>query len=156
MTEEARPFFADGPLPAGGRPVFIVWLFVCIVVLLLALTVYSVQLLGAGRAFVAAEGVWSKSQKDAVHQLSRYVVDRSEDSYRAFAHSMDVLDNDRRARVEMEKREPDMGVVRDALRKGGVHASEIEGLVSMYEALRGFGPMEYTLSLWKRSDLALD
>jgi diguanylate cyclase (GGDEF)-like protein/PAS domain S-box-containing protein len=156
MTEEARPFFADGPLPAGGRPVFIVWLFVGIVVLLLALTVYSVQLLGAGRAFVAAEGVWSKAQKDAVHQLSRYAVDRSEDSYHAFVRSMEVLDNDRRARVEMEKREPDMAVVREALLKDGVHPSEIEGLISMYQTLRSFGPMEYTLSLWKRSDLALD
>ena len=156
MTEEARPFFADGPLPAGGRPVFIVWLFVSIVVLLLALTVYSVQLLGAGRAFVAAEAEWSKAQKDAVHQLSRYAVDRSEDSYRAFARSMEVLDNDRRAREEMEKRDPDMAVVREALLKGGVHASEIDGLVSLYETLRGFGPMEYTLSLWKRSDLAVD
>ncbi|HWH39489.1 MAG TPA: EAL domain-containing protein [Usitatibacter sp.] len=156
MTEEARPFFADGPLPAGGRPVFIVWLFVGIVVLLLALTVYSVQLLGAGRAFVAAEGVWSKAQKDAVHQLSRYAVDRSEDSYHAFVRSMEILDNDRRARVEMEKSEPDMAVVREALLKGGVHPSEIEGLISMYQTLRSFGPMEYTLSLWKRSDLALD
>jgi diguanylate cyclase (GGDEF)-like protein/PAS domain S-box-containing protein len=155
MTEKARPFLADGPLPAGGRPVFIVWLFVCIVGLLLALTVYSVQLLGAGRAFVAAEGMWSKAQKDAVHQLSRYTVDRSETSYIEFERSMEVLESDRRARLEMEKRHPDMAVVRRELRKGGVHASEIEGLVSLYEALRGFGPMEYTLSLWQRSDLAL-
>ena len=154
--DSARPLPSITTVPRPRRLSRIVWLFVGIVVLLLAHTVYSVQLLGAGRAFVAAEGVWSKAQKDAVHQLSRYAVDRSEDSYHAFVRSMEILDNDRRARVEMEKSEPDMAVVREALLKGGVHPSEIEGLISMYQTLRSFGPMEYTLSLWKRSDLALD
>src|SRR5512140_381177 len=156
LTEEARPFLADGPLPAGGRPVLIVWLFVGIVVCLLGLTIYSVQLLGSGRAFVAAEGVWSKAQKDAVYYLSRYTVDRSEDSYRAFERAISVLEGDRRARAEFARSDPDLAVVRDGLLKGGVHPSEVEGLVSMYNLLRGFGPMDYAISLWQRSDLYVD
>src|SRR4051794_2364972 len=115
MTEEARqearPFLADGPMPRGGRPVLIVWLFVGIVVLLLGLTIYSVELLGSGRAFVAAEGNWSKNQKDAVHYLSRYAVDRSEDSYQAYERALAVLDADRRAREEVSKPDPDMSIV---------------------------------------------
>ena len=106
MTEEARPFLADGPLPTGGRPVLIVWLFVGIVVLLLGLTIYSVELLGSGRAFVAAEGVWSKAQKDAVHYLSRYTIDRSEDNFQAFERAMAVMDGDRRARNELLRGSP--------------------------------------------------
>ncbi|HET9652199.1 MAG TPA: EAL domain-containing protein [Usitatibacter sp.] len=159
MTEQikpARPFLADSPLPAGGRPVLIVWLFVGIVICLLGLTIYSVQLLGAGRAFVAAEGVWSKAQKDAVYYLSRYAVDRSEDSYQAYEHAMTVLEGDRRARTEFTKADPDMAVVREGLLKGGVHPTEIDGLVSMYARLRGFGPMDYAVSLWRRSDLYID
>ncbi|MGE5097576.1 MAG: hypothetical protein ACM3SO_20740, partial [Betaproteobacteria bacterium] len=159
MTETstpARPFLADGPLPAGGRPVLIVWLFVGIVICLLGLTIYSVQLLGAGRAFVAAEGVWSKAQKDAAYYLSRYAVDRSEDSYQAFERAIAVLEGDRRARAEFARTDPDMAVVREGLLKGGVHPTEMDGLISMYTRLRGFGPMDYAVSLWRRSDLYID
>src|SRR5512140_3096058 len=156
LTEEARPFLADGPLPAGGRPVLIVWLFVGIVVCLLGLTIYSVQLLGSGRAFVAAEGVWPKAQKDAAYYLSRYAVDRSEDSYQAFERAIAVLEGDRRARAEFARTDPDMAVVREGLLKGGVHPTEMDGLISMYTRLRGFGPMDYAVSLWRRSDLYID
>jgi diguanylate cyclase (GGDEF)-like protein/PAS domain S-box-containing protein len=156
MTEEARPFLADGPLPTGGRPVLIVWLFVGIVILLLGLTIYSVELLGSGRAFVAAEGVWSKNQKDAVHYLSRYAVDRTEDSLQAYERAIAVVQADRHARMEFEKPDPDKAALRQNLLKGGVHPTEIDGLVSMYTHLRGFSPMEYAISLWRRSDLYID
>jgi diguanylate cyclase (GGDEF)-like protein/PAS domain S-box-containing protein len=160
MTEEARqearPFLADGPMPTGGRPVLIVWLFVGIVILLLGLTIYSVELLGSGRAFVAAEGVWSKAQKDAVHYLSRYATDRSEDNFQAYERAMAVLDGDRRARHEFHSSDPDTSVVRQNLLKGGVHPTEVDGLISLYSRLRGFGPMEYAVSLWKRTDLYID
>ena len=49
-----------------------------------------------------------------------------------------------------------MDVVRQSLLKGGVHPSEIGGLVSMYSRLRGFSPMVYAVSLWRRSDLYID
>jgi PAS domain S-box-containing protein len=156
MTEEARPFLADGPLPRGGRPVLIVWLFVGIVICLLGLTIYSVELLGSGRAFVSAEATWSKSFKDAVHHLSRYTTDRSEDSFRAYERAAAVLEGDRRARNELAKAEPDISVVREGLLKGGVHPSEVDGLVSMYGLLGQFGPMELAMSLWRRTDLYVD
>ena len=69
MTGKFRPFTEFDTIPRGRRLVVIVWLFVGIVVCLLIAAVYSVDLLSAGRAFVGAEGQWSRAQKDAAFHL---------------------------------------------------------------------------------------
>jgi diguanylate cyclase (GGDEF)-like protein/PAS domain S-box-containing protein len=150
------PLLATRALPAAGRPVLIVWLFVAIVIFLLGLTVYSSQLLSSGRAFIAAESEWSKAQKDAVFYLTRYAAERSEGDYEAFERAMHVMEGDRRARLEFRKPNPDLGVVRRGLIDGGVHPTEIDGLLSLYGRLDGFAPMDYAVSLWERSDPHLD
>src|SRR5215467_2931483 len=106
MSGDSDTLLATGRVPLWSRPVAIVWLFVGIVIFLLGLTVYSAHLLSAGRAFVAAESHWAKSQKDAVLYLTRYAMDRSEDDYEAYRRSMGVLDGDQLARIELMKPDP--------------------------------------------------
>ena len=53
MSVKFRRFTDFDAIPRGRRLVLIVWLFVGIVVTLLVAAVYSVELLSAGRAFVA-------------------------------------------------------------------------------------------------------
>src|SRR3954464_6374008 len=142
MSSPLPPAPGPSSLPAGSRPVFIVWVFVGIVMLLLGLTVYSSQLLSSGRAFVSAQGQWAKAQKDAVLYLTRYAMDRSEGNYEGFERAMAVLDGDRRARIEFRKPEPDMRVVREGLIAGGVHPTEVSGLASLYAHMGGFGPLD--------------
>src|SRR5215831_2189072 len=152
MSGGSDHFLTSGRVPLHSRPVAIVWLFVGIVIFLLGLTVYSAHLLSAGRAFVAAENQWAKAQKDAVLYLTRYAMDRSEDDYEAYRRSMAVLDGDQLARMELVKPEPDSEIVRRGLVAGGVHPDEVDGLISLYRRLRGFGPMDYVMSVWARSD----
>jgi hypothetical protein len=140
----------------GGRPVLIVWVFVGIVILLLGLTVYSSKLLAAGRAFVAAQGHWAKAEKDAVLYLTRYAGDRTQGNLDAFERAMNVLDGDRRARLELRKPKPDARIVREGLIAGGVHPSEVSGLVDLNSPFTNFGPIQYVVTLWERSDLYVD
>src|SRR5512135_2791555 len=109
MSGDTESFLAStpGPAPVRARPVGIVWVFVGIVICLLALTVYSAHLLSSGNAFIAAEGAWSKAQKDSVFYLTRYAADRSEDDYDAYRNAMAVIDGDRLARSELLKPDPD-------------------------------------------------
>jgi diguanylate cyclase (GGDEF)-like protein/PAS domain S-box-containing protein len=129
---------------------------VAIVICLLGLTVYSSQLLSSGRAFIAAESEWSKAQKDAVFYLTRYATERSEGDFEAFQRAMRVIEGDRAARLEFRKPSPDLAVVRRGLIDGGVHPTEIDGLLNLYGRLDGFAPMDYVLSLWERSDPHVD
>ena len=123
---------------------------------MLALSVYSARLLSAGRAFVAGEAQWAKAQKDAVLHLMRYAAERDDAHLIAFERSIAVLDADRRARLEFVKGDPDLRVVGQGLKAGGVHESEIDGLVKLYYRLRGFEPFEHGMALWQSSDPSLD
>ncbi len=155
MSGDTESFLAStpGPALARARPVGIVWVFVGIVVCLLAITVYSAHLLSSGNAFIAAESAWSKAQKDAVFYLTRYAAERSEDDYEAYRNAMAVIDGDRLARLELLKPDPDPEIVRRGLVAGRVHEDDVDGVVTLYHLLRGFGPVDYMMGAWSRSDV---
>src|SRR5258707_1133527 len=90
MSGKSRPFPGFTAIPRGRRLVVIVWVFVAIVVTLLTAAVYSVELLSAGRAFVGAEGQWSRSQKDAAFYLSRYALTSDDADYKSFERALAV------------------------------------------------------------------
>jgi diguanylate cyclase (GGDEF)-like protein/PAS domain S-box-containing protein len=138
------------------RPVAIVWVFVGIVICLLGLTVYSAQLLASGQAFISAESMWAKAQKDAVFYLSRYAVDHSEEDWRAYRQALDVIEGDREARVALSRAHVDREAVRRGLERGGVRTDDIPGLLALYRVLRNFGPMQYLVTVWERSDPLID
>ena len=140
----------------GRRLGLIVWLFVGIVVCLLALVVYSVSLLSSGRALVAAESAWSKSQKDAIFYLKRYALDRTEADYRAFERAIEVPLAMRNARQEMAKAQPDFALVRNALVRSGSHPDDVEGMIALAWRMRNLGPMREANALWARSDAVID
>ncbi len=142
--------------PRGRRLVLIVWLFVAIVVCLLALVVYSVNLLSSGRALVAAESAWSEAERDTTFYLKRYALDRAEEDYRAFERAIAIPIAVRRARVEMLKPRPDLDLVRRELVKGGNHPDDIDGMVQLAYMLRSFGHMQEAIALWKQSDRPID
>src|SRR5207249_11138333 len=104
--ETSRPLPGLTAVPRGKRLVVIVWLFVAIVICLLTAAVYSVELLSAGRAFVGAEGHWSRAQKDAVFHLTRFALNPNDADYRSFERAIAVPLGARRARVELTRPEP--------------------------------------------------
>ncbi len=140
----------------GRKLGLIVWLFVGIVICLLALVVYSVSLLSSGRAMVAAESAWSKSQKDAIFYLKRYALDRTEPDYRAFETAIAVPLALREARQEMTKPQPSFDAVRRALVRGGSHPDDVEGMIALAWRLRDFRHMRDANMLWARSDAVID
>src|SRR5438105_15045094 len=114
----ARPLPGLTAMPRPKRMVLIVWLFVAIVLALLTAAVYSVELLSAGRAFVGAEGLWSRAQKDAVFHLTRYTLNGTDADFEAFERAISVPRGVRRARMELAKAEPDFNIVKDGFLHG--------------------------------------
>jgi len=63
----------EPPFQSIGRRLFrIAWPFVAIVALLVLLATESISIVSASRAYVGAESLWSKAQKEAVYSLYRY------------------------------------------------------------------------------------
>ena len=147
--------FAPPALPRVRTGV-IVWIFVAIVACLLALTLYSVQLLSSGRAFLAAESQWAKAQRDATFHLGRYVQTLAQEDYLAYQTAVGVLEGTRAARLELAKAQPDKAALRAQLRGAGVTDSDVDDLVFVGGQLRILEPTRYLEALWRQSDSWVD
>ncbi len=156
MTGKFRPFTGFSTIPRGRRLVVIVWVFVGIVVCLLTAAVYSVELLSAGRAFVGAEGQWSRAQKDAVFYLTRYAQNGVEEDYRAFERAMAVPLGDRKAREALLKDPADFAAARAGFIEGRNHPGDIEAMMTLFRRFAGLGPVKQAVFLWERADTHLD
>ena len=156
MKANFGPFTGFSTVPRGRRLVVIVWVFVGIVVCLLTAAVYSVELLAAGRAFVGAEGQWSRSQKDAAFYLSRYALSGNDDDYKAFEQALRVPLGDRRARIALLKDEPDFAGARAGFIEGRNHPADIDSMMTLFRRFHGLGPVKQAVFLWERADGHID
>jgi diguanylate cyclase (GGDEF)-like protein/PAS domain S-box-containing protein len=152
----AMSFMGPTPMPRERRLVVIVWLFVWIVVWLLAAAVYSIGVLAAGRAFVGAEGQWSRAQKEAVFHLSRYALERKEPEYQAFTRALAVPLALARARAELDRREPDEDRARAALLEARNHPGDIDSMISLYRRFHDIGPGARASALWSRAEAYIE
>src|SRR5436309_2924655 len=92
---------------------------------------FAMRKLSAARAFVGAESLWSKAQKNAVFSLQRFGLTRNEEDYQAFLKFLKVNEGDHRARMELQNANPDMAKVRQGFREGHVHSEDIDPIVDL-------------------------
>jgi len=130
----------------------ITWPFFAIVVTLVLLASESLQIVSASRAYVGGESFWSKAQKEAVYHLFRYAQSRSESDYRAYRGAIAVTLGDRRARLELEKPEPDLAVVREGFIAGNNDPRDIAGMIMLFRRFRDVGFMRNAIAIWEEAD----
>ena len=106
------------PDKSKQRILLIVWVFVVMVFGLFLFAYFSISLLSSVRAYVEGEGHYSKGQKDAIYVLSRYAQYGQAADYAIFRSDLSICQGDRKAREELEKREPDLHAAYQALQAG--------------------------------------
>src|ERR1700681_3875100 len=87
--------------------------FVAVVLFQALLAGLSLETLSSVRAYVGGEGIWSKSQKDAIHFISLYSQTGDEQFLDRFAAAVAVPLADRAGRYALEQRTPDLNAARD-------------------------------------------
>ena len=150
----AHKLFLD--LPAPKKLVVILWLFLVVVVGLLGLSYMTIENLSAARAYVGGEGLWSKAQKQAVHDLLRYSISHSERDFEAYQKALLVPLGDRQARLELEKPVPDMSVVRRGLIQGRNSPEDVNGMATMFRHCRQLNHMSEAISIWSQADALIE
>src|SRR6185369_5962297 len=110
---------------------FIVGAMAVLIIVELLTLWFAIHTLSSVRAFVGAEGLWSKAQKDAVYNLRKYNLTHNEKDYREFQKFMDVPFGDHIARLELFKKEPDLNIARQGFLQGRVHADDIDGMIKL-------------------------
>ena len=139
-------------VPKSGRLLRIIWPFLAIVVLLVALGSFSMDLLSATRAYVGAEGLWSKAQKDAVYYLNRYAGTRSETDYERYLEAIKVPLGDRKAREELERANPNLALARQGLIEGRNHPDDVAGMIRLFRRFRSVSYIDRAIAIWAESD----
>lgn len=125
-----------------------------IVVELLTLQ-FAMSSLSALRAFVGGEASWSKAQKNAVYRFQRYVMTKNESDYKAFNESLKIPDGDRTARIELQKKSPDMDIVYRGFIAGHVHKDDIESIVNLLRRFYWVSYIQEAVKAWTEGDQLL-
>jgi hypothetical protein len=90
------------------------------------------DILTAIRAYVGGEGLWAKAQKDAVHSIEHYAVSYDEADYLAYRREIQVPLGDRKARIELQKEDPDLAVAEAGFIQGRNHPDDVEPAVRLF------------------------
>jgi len=143
---------ADATPPVRGSPFVIVWMFAAIVIGLMILANFRFGLLSSMRAYVGGESLWSKAQKDGVFHLQKYAFSHDSDELRAFRADIAVPLGDHEARVEMDKPNPDMRIVRQGFIRGGNHPDDVDGMVNLYRRFYWVSYVQRAIRAWSAGD----
>ncbi|MES2401480.1 MAG: PAS domain S-box protein [Pseudomonadota bacterium] len=138
--------------PVAIKLTSVIWPQLAACAVLLLLGALSIWLLSAVRGYVAGEGIWSKAQKNAVIELLQYVDTGSPVHFARFQLSMNIPMGDQQARIELDKKKPDMDLVRSSLLAGGNHPSDINSLITLYQWFRVYPRFKRAVSLWTEGD----
>ena len=149
-----RKLFLD--LPVAKKLVVILWLFLLIVVSLLGLSYVTIENLSAARAYVGGEGLWSKAQKQAVHDLLRYSTSHSDADYENYRQALLVPLGDKQARLELEKPVPDMRIVRNGFIQGRNSPQDVEGMATLFRRFRHSRYMSEAVDIWTQGDALIE
>lgn len=116
---------------------------------------FSMTTLSALRAFVEAEGSWSKSQKNSAFSLQRYAFTQDEVDYQDFLKYLEIPAGDHQARVELQKSQPNLAVVRDGFLKGSVDPEDIDPVISLFRRFSRVSYLARAIQSWTEGDRLL-
>lgn len=126
---------------------------VVVVALLGAMSIASVMVMGASRAYVGGESLWSKSRGRAVQYLNAYAASQDERDYALFEQALLVPLGDRRAREAIVAPSGlNIEAARQGFLDGGNHPDDIDGMITL---LRHFGHLplfKASVEAWTTGD----
>ena len=148
----SRPVLFTADYYGPGRLLRVIWPFLVLTACLVALAVFSMDLLSAARAYAGGEGLWSKAQKQAVYSLNRYADSRAEVDFQMYRAAIAIPLGDRKARVELEKPDPNLAVVHAGFIEGRNEAEDIPGMIRLFRWFRNVWFMAKAIDIWTEAD----
>ena len=113
---------------------------------------FAVKTLSSVRAFVGAEGLWSKSQKDAIYSLRKYYRNHKVEDEQAFYNFMKVPLSHHKTLVELLKKNPDLAIARQGLIEGGNHRDDIDGMIKLFRRFNTISYIHKSINIWSEAD----
>ena len=134
----------------------IISMFVVLIILLACINQVQMNTLLAVRAYVGAEGLWAKAQKDAIRSIEHYAITHNESDFQAYEHFIKVPLGDYKSRIELQKLNPDAEIVRQGFLEGGNHADDIDYMIKLFTRFEHFSFMSEAIQHWTQADLIIN
>lgn len=139
-------------LSIGTKLYSVVGIMATLILIELIVLHFAMDTLLAVRAFVGGEGIWSKSQKNAVYYLELYATTKDEKDYLSFQSSLNISKADRVARTELEKTEPDFNLVKTNFIKGQIHPDDVDSMIKLLRRFYWVSYVSNALDSWREAD----
>lgn len=135
------------------KKLYLIFGLMAVLIVLELLTLkYAMTNLSAVRAFVYGESVWSKAQKDSAYYLKRMAITKDIKDYEAYKKALFVPHECRIARLELNKENPDMELVRRGFINGKIHPEEVGPILHMIQTFDFLPHIQTALRTWKEAD----
>jgi len=127
-----------------------------VVTALLVLVAASMDTLSAGRAYVGGEGLWSKSQKDAVHYLLRYARTLDARDHDQYLDAIAVTLGDRKAREALDRPVPDYAAAHAGFIDGRNHPDDVDAMATLFVRFRHVSYVARAIDIWAGADREIE
>ena len=123
-----------------------------VVVMLVLLAAFSFNVLSSLRAFVNAESMWSKAQKNAVAELRVYLASANEQAYQNFLDQLVVPQGDLTARLALDRDRANTSEAAVGFAAGRSHADDIDGMIWLYRYFKNAPHVARAVDFWNQAD----
>ncbi|AMA59788.1 GGDEF domain-containing protein [Bradyrhizobium sp. CCGE-LA001] len=126
--------------------------FVMVVLLQAAIAGFSLEVMSSVRAYVAGEALWSRSQKNAVYFLNRYLHSGEPSQFAQYQASLAVPIGDEFARWALERDPVDAEAARIGFLQGGNHPEDVPGLIWLFRYFNRVSFLQDAIREWAATD----
>ncbi len=130
----------------------VVGVMAILIIIELGTLYFAVNTLSSVRAFVGAEGLWSKSQKEAVYNLRKYYQSHDENDLARFYNFMKVPQGYHKTLMELQKEKPDMAVAKNGLLEGRSHPDDTDGMLKLFLRFDHISYIRESINIWAEAD----
>lgn len=123
-----------------------------VVLLQAAIAGFSLEVMSSVRAYVAGEAMWSRSQKNAVYFLNRYLHSGEASQFAQYQISLAVPIGDEYARWALERDPIDIETARIGFLQGGNHPDDIPGLIWLFRYFNRVSFLQEAIREWAATD----
>ncbi|WP_374592385.1 ATP-binding protein [Aquabacterium sp.] len=127
-----------------------------VVIVVAVLAIVAVNVLGAMRAYVGGESMWSKSRSEAVQHLLRYAESHDETDLQRFQDTLSVIHFDRKARETMTRPDFDGDEARRYLIAAGNAPDDTGNMVALFRYFGHLWLFNEARETWARGDALID
>jgi diguanylate cyclase (GGDEF)-like protein/PAS domain S-box-containing protein len=134
----------------------VAFVFAILITLQLGVATVSIYTLSAVRAYVTAESLYSKGQKDAFLNLQDYLRTHDDGDYQQFLANIDVPTGDERARLAMQQEVPDLQAARQGVLEAKNQPSDVDSMIWLFSWGQHVPFMAKAIAVWTEADGCID